>query len=73
MSSVCFLLSPTDVACDNEVNAIQNLLECSRSSAYSKQRKASTKCGHLIAQVHNIGVKWFIKPCIVRTKKPARH
>ena len=27
--------------------------------------KASTKHGHLIAQVHNTTVKWSIKPCIV--------
>ena len=33
------------------------------------EKKASTKCVHLIAQVHNTGVKWYIKPCIVRTKK----
>ena len=44
-----------------------------RSSAYSQQRKAFTKRGHLIAQVKNASVKWSIKPCIVRTKKSARH
>ena len=32
-------------------------------------KTASTKRGHLIAQVKNIAVKWSIKPCIVRTKK----
>ena len=32
-------------------------------------KKASTKRGHLIAQVKNTSVKWSIKPCIVRTKK----
>ena len=32
-------------------------------------KKASTKRGHLIAQVKNTAVKWSIKPCIVRTKK----
>ena len=88
MSSVCFRLFPTDVACDNifsivtsptkkidhnEVHTIQDLLQCSRSSAYCQQRKASTKRGHLIAQVKNTSVKWYIKPCIVRTKKSARH
>ena len=56
----------------NEVNAIQDLLQCSRSSTYRQQRKASTKRGHLIAQVKNISVKWSIKPFIVRTKKSAR-
>ena len=53
----------------NEVNAIRDLLQCSRSSAYLQQRKASTKCGHLIDQVKNTLVKWSIKPCTVRTKK----
>ena len=52
----------------NEVNAIQDLLQCSRSSAYSQLRTASTNCGHLITQVKNISVKWSIKPRIVRTK-----
>ena len=33
----------------NEVNAIQNLLQCSRSSAYHQQKITSTKCEHLIA------------------------
>ena len=53
----------------NEVNAIHDLLQCSRSSAYRQQTTASTKRGHLIAQVKNTSVKWSIKPCIVRTKK----
>ena len=52
----------------NEVNEIQDLLQCSRSIAYRQQRKASTKRGHLIAQVKNTAVKWSIKPCIVIKK-----
>ena len=36
---------------------------------HTSQKKASTKCGHLIPQVHNIEVKWYIKPCIVITKE----
>ena len=48
---------------------IRDFLQCSISSAYRQQRKASTKRGHLIAQVKNTSVKWSIKPCIVRTKK----
>ena len=56
----------------NEVNAIQDLLQCSRSSAYRQQRKAFTKRGHLIAQVKNTSVKWSIKPCIVITKKTSK-
>ena len=52
----------------NEVNAIRDLIQCSISSAYRQQRKASTKRVHLITQVKNISVKWSIKPCIVRTK-----
>ena len=31
-------------------------------------KKSSTKCGNFISQVHNIEVKWSIKPCIVQTK-----
>ena len=34
--------------------------------------KASKKCGNLIAQFHNIEVKWSIKPCIFRTKKVSK-
>ena len=41
----------------NEVNETQDLLQCNRSSAYRQQRKASTKLGHLIAQVKNTSVK----------------
>ena len=54
---------------NNEVRKIQDLLQCIRSSAYRQRRTASTKRGHLIAQVKNTSVKWSIKPCIVRTKK----
>ena len=39
------------------------------SSAYCQKKKASTKRGHLISQVHNTEVKRSIKPCIVRTKQ----
>ena len=35
-------------------------------------KKASTKRGNLIAQVHNTAVKCSIKPCIVRTKKVSK-
>ena len=63
------MTSPSKKTDHNEVNAICDLLQCSRSSAYRQQIKASTKLGHLIAQVKNKSVKWSIKPCIVRTKK----
>ena len=63
------LTSPSNKTDHNEVNSIQDLLQCSRSSAYRQQRKASTKCGHFITQVKNTSVKWSIKPCIVKTKK----
>ena len=66
---VSIVTSPSKKKDHNKVNAIQDLLQCSISSAYRQQRKASTKRGHLIAQVKNTSVKWFIKPCIVRTKK----
>ena len=56
----------------NEVTSIRNLLQCSRSSVCRQQRKASTKRGHLIAQVKNTSVKWSIKPCIFRTKKTSK-
>ena len=60
--------SPSKKTDQNEVSAIRDLFQCSRSSAYRQQIKASTKRGHLIAQVKNTSVKWSIKPCIVRTK-----
>ena len=43
--------SPSKKTDQNEVNAIQDLLQCSRSSAYRQRRTAPTKRGHLIAQV----------------------
>ena len=36
---------------------------------YIVKKRAYTKGGHLISQVHNTEVKWSIKPCSVRTKK----
>ena len=66
---VSIVTSPTNKTDHNEVHTIRDLLQCSRSSAYRQQRKASTKRGHLIAQVKNTSVKWSIKPRIVRTKK----
>ena len=63
------MTSPSKKTDHNEVNTIRDLLQFSRSSAYIQQRTASTKHGHLIAQVKNKSVKWSIKPRIVRTKK----
>ena len=61
---VSILTSPAKKTNHNEVHTIRDLLQCSKSSAYHQQRKASTKCGHLIAQVKNTSVKWSIKPHI---------
>ena len=69
---VSIVSSPSKKTDQNEVNAIQDLLQCSRSSAYRQQKTASTKLGHLIDQVKNRSVKWSIKPCIFRTKKICR-
>ena len=66
---VSIVTSPSKKTDQNEVNAIRDLLQCSRSSVYRQQRKASTKRGHLIAQVRNTSLKWYIKPRIVKTKK----
>ena len=55
-----------------KVYAIKDLLQCSMSSAYRQGKKASTKRGHLIAQVHNTSVKWSIKQCIFRTKTTSK-
>ena len=66
------MTSPTKKTDHNEVHKIRDLLQCSRSSAYRQQRKASTKLGHLIARVKNTSVKWSIKPCIVRTQKQSK-
>ena len=68
-NSVSVVTSPSKKTDQNEVNTIQYLLLCRSSSAYCQQRKASTKRGHLIAQVKNTAVKWSIKPCIVVSKK----
>ena len=70
---VSIVSSPSNKADQNEFYSIKDLLQCNMSIAYRWVKKASTKCGHFIAQVHNIEVKWFIKPCIVRGLKLARH
>ena len=62
---VSIVSSPSKKTDQNEVNAIQDLLQCSRSSEYHQQKIASIKRGHLIAQVKNTALKWSIKPCIV--------
>ena len=59
---VSIVTYPSKKTYHNEVNEIWDLLQCSRSSAYCQQRKASTKRGHLINQVKNTSVKWSIKP-----------
>ena len=64
----CLSLEVVEELLKNKVRVIKYLLQCSMSSAY-RQKKASKKRGHLIAQVHNTEVKWSIKTCIVRTKK----
>ena len=46
---VSIVTSPTKKTDHNEVRIIQDLLQCSRSSAYCQQKRASTKHGHLIA------------------------
>ena len=66
---VSIVTSPSKKTDHNEVIAIQDLLQCRRSSAHSQPRTASTKRGHLIDQVKNTSVKWSIKPCIVQNKK----
>ena len=66
---VSIVTSPSKKTYQNEVNTIWYLIQCSRSSEYCQQKRASTKRGNLIAQVKNTSVKWSIKPCIVRTKK----
>ena len=72
-NNVSIVSYPSKKADQNEVHAIKDLLQCSMSSAYRRMGKAYTKRGHLIPQVHNIEVKWSIKPCIFRTKKLAMH
>ena len=57
---VSIVTSPSNKTDHNEFNAIRDLLQCSRSSAYRQQRKASTKCGHLITQVKNTSMHGLI-------------
>ena len=58
---VSIVTSPSKKTDHNEVHTIQDLLQCSRSSAYRQQSTDYTKGGHLIAQVKNTSVKWSIK------------
>ena len=64
--------SPSKKSDQNEVHAIKDLLQCSMSSAYRREKKASTKLVNFIAKVHDIEVKWSTKPCIVQTKKDSK-
>ena len=58
----------------NEVDAIRDLLQCSRSSAYRQQKRDSTKRGHLIAQVKNTSVIYGLSNhALLEQKKSARH
>ena len=66
---VSIVTSPSRKTDHNEVNTIRDLLQCSISSAYCQQITDSIKHGHLIAQVKNTSMKWYIKTCIVRTTK----
>ena len=50
---VSIVTSPTKKTDHNKVHTIRDLLQCSRSSVYLQRRTASTKRGHLIAQVNN--------------------
>ena len=52
----------------NEVNAIQDLLQCSRSSVYRLQKRASTKRGNLIAQVKNTSVNFLSNHALLEQK-----
>ena len=73
ISNIVYIVtSPLKKTDHNEVHIIRDLLQCSRSSAYCQQIKASTKRAHLIARVKNTSVKWSIKPCTVRTKKVSK-
>ena len=47
---VSIVTSPSKKTDQNDVNEIRDLLQCRISSAYRQQKRASTKCGHLIAQ-----------------------
>ena len=64
--------SPSKKSDENEVHDIKDLLKCSMSSSYCREKKASTKRGSLIAQVHNTEVKWYVKPYIIRSKKVSK-
>ena len=66
---VSIVSSPSRKSDKNEIHAIKDLLQCSMSSSYFRKKIASTKRGHLIAQVNNTEVKWYITSCIVGTKK----
>ena len=48
---VSIVTYPSKKTDQNEVNTIQDLLQCSISSAYCQRKRASTKRGHLITQV----------------------
>ena len=70
---VSIVTSPSKKTDHNEVNAIQDLPQCSRSSAYCQQRKASTKRGHLISQIKNTSVYGLSNHALLEPKQSARH
>ena len=70
---VSIVSSPSKKTDQNEVNAIQDLLQCSRSSSYRQQKIAYTKRGHVIAQVKIQQWNGLSSHTLSKQKKIARH
>jgi hypothetical protein len=64
--------SPSKNKDKHEVHGVQQLLQCSISTAYRRRKALSTKRAHLIAESTNTDVKWSIKPRGVRIKKVSK-
>eukprot|EP00978_Attheya_sp_CCMP212_P028595 scaffold99190_cov42-Attheya_sp.AAC.2 len=64
--------SPSKNKNKHEVHGVQQLLQCSRSTAYRRRKALSTKRAHLIAESTNTDVKWSVKPRAIRVKKVSK-
>jgi hypothetical protein len=64
--------SPSKNKNKHEVHGVQQLLQCSMSTAYRRRKALSTKRAHLIAESTNTDVKWSVKPRAIRVKKVSK-
>eukprot|EP00978_Attheya_sp_CCMP212_P030075 scaffold109456_cov58-Attheya_sp.AAC.1 len=66
---VSIVSSPGNEGQKRELEGIQSILGCSRSTAQRTRHQVSAKWAHLLSMPTDKTVKWAVKPRIVRKKK----